>query len=232
MSVTSHASEGEDRHPAGQLPRDELVDYMVAVASMAAAGGKVHAEQIDGLRVSCKALELADRDVDRVIAAAAKPDEAQVEEVLARLKKSDLRFTLLTDLIILALVDGKYARAEREYAAQVARSLDIAEAQLAVFEKYADAAHRAAGAGSSSGLDFKKLGGDVSASIVSVGVPIAAVAAAGSVSGLSAAGVTSGLAALGAGMGMVPGLGVAVAAGVGSYFAFRWVYAKATKEKR
>ena len=46
--------------------------------------------------------------------------------------------------------------------------------------------------------------------MTAVGVPIAAVVYSGSVVGLSAAGITSGLAALGLGLGMVPGIGVAI----------------------
>ncbi|NJN17765.1 MAG: TerB family tellurite resistance protein [Oscillochloris sp.] len=51
------------------------------------------------------------------------------------------------------------------------------------------------------------------AGLAAVGVPLAAMYVSGSVIGLSAAGITSGLAALGLGLGMVPGIGVAVLLG-------------------
>ncbi|NTV62568.1 MAG: hypothetical protein HGA65_03395 [Oscillochloris sp.] len=59
------------------------------------------------------------------------------------------------------------------------------------------------------------------AGLAAVGVPIAAVYASGSVIGLSAAGITSGLAALGLGLGMVPGIGVAVLLGTGVFLGVR-----------
>ncbi|PDW00798.1 hypothetical protein [Candidatus Viridilinea mediisalina] len=55
------------------------------------------------------------------------------------------------------------------------------------------------------------------AGLAAVGVPIAAVYVSGSVIGLSAAGITSGLAALGLGLGMVPGIGIAVLLGTGAF---------------
>jgi uncharacterized tellurite resistance protein B-like protein len=59
------------------------------------------------------------------------------------------------------------------------------------------------------------------AGLAAVGVPIAAVYASGSIIGLSAAGITSGLAALGLGLGMVPGIGVAVLLGTGVFLGVR-----------
>lgn len=51
------------------------------------------------------------------------------------------------------------------------------------------------------------------AGLGAVGIPVAGVYFSGSVIGLSAAGITSGLAALGLGLGMVPGIGVAIVIG-------------------
>lgn len=59
------------------------------------------------------------------------------------------------------------------------------------------------------------------AGLAAVGVPLAAVYASGSVLGLSAAGITSGLAALGLGLGMVPGIGIAVLLGTGVFLGVR-----------
>ncbi|MBX0330816.1 TerB family tellurite resistance protein [Oscillochloris sp. ZM17-4] len=61
------------------------------------------------------------------------------------------------------------------------------------------------------------------AGLTAVGVPITAVYISGSVFGLSAAGITSGLAALGLGLGMVPGIGVAVLLGAGIFMGVRYL---------
>lgn len=51
------------------------------------------------------------------------------------------------------------------------------------------------------------------AGLGAVGVPIAAVYFSGSIIGLSAAGITGGLSAVGLGLGMIPGIGVAIVLG-------------------
>jgi len=55
------------------------------------------------------------------------------------------------------------------------------------------------------------------AGLAAVGVPIATVYLSGSVIGLSGAGITSGLAALGLGLGIVPGIGIAILLGTSIY---------------
>ena len=86
-----------------------------------------------------------------------------------------------------------------------------------------DAVREAQEGGDSTG-DLKALGRDVTAGLAAAGVPITAVAMAGTVSGLSAAGITSGLAALGLGLGMTAGIGAVAAIGTGAYFGVRWLY--------
>lgn len=68
------------------------------------------------------------------------------------------------------------------------------------------------------------------AGLAAVGVPIAIVYVSGSVIGLSAAGITSGLAALGLGLGMVPGIGIAVLLGTGVFLGVRALLDAATQD--
>jgi hypothetical protein len=105
----------------------------------------------------------------------------------------------------------------------LASQLKVNDEQISAMRQYVDAVLQAKAVGASDG-NLKKLGGEVAASLASVGVPVGAVAVSGSVFGLSAAGITSGLAALGMGLGMVPGIGVAVGIGVGAYFAVKWLW--------
>ena len=77
---------------------------------------------------------------------------------------------------------------------------------------------------------------DVAKSAVSgmtaVGIPIAAVVYSGAVVGLSAAGITSGLAALGLGLGMIPGIGVAILLGAGIFVGLNALLDTGNKRKR
>ena len=215
-------------HPAHDLPLRERVDYMVVVAAVAAADGTVVAAELGALRDKCKDLGLGASDIGEVIAAAEQPDSVRVVEIATRLRRSPLRFTLVTDLIFMAYADDKFAASEWTEIVTIAKVLDISEEQVTSLTKYVRAVRDAASAEGVGARDFKKLGGDVAASLASAGIPIAAVAAAG-VPGLSAAGITSGLAALGLGLGMTAGIGAVVAIGVSSYFGVRWLYRKVVR---
>jgi hypothetical protein len=84
------------------------------------------------------------------------------------------------------------------------------------------------------GLDdnaAEKILKNAASGLAAVGVPIAAVYFSGTVVGLSAAGITSGLAALGLGLGMIPGIGVAIVIGVGVYLGLKKLLGDRKKEK-
>jgi uncharacterized tellurite resistance protein B-like protein len=221
--MSTETSKG--KHPATKLPLQERVDYMTVVAAMAAADGELAATEVDSLRKACHDLGLGPREMGEVIAAAERPDEVHVKQVVARLRSSDLRFTLMTDLFFMAYADDKLVEAEKHKLGELADALSITKEQRLAIKKYVEAVRKAATAQGVSAEELKQLGGTVAASLGSAGIPIAAVAVLG-VPGLSAAGITSGLAALGLGLGMASGIGVAVAIGVGSFFGIRWLYKK------
>jgi len=158
------------------------------------------------------------------MAAASHPDKARIDEVVVRLKSSELRFTLVTDMIFIAYADNEFADAEKKEIAAIADALGVNEGQVAAVVKYVEGVRKALEAKGVDNEDLKKLGGELAAGLASAGVPIAAIAVTGSVFGLSAAGITSGLAALGLGLGMATGVGVVVGIGVGAYFGVRWLY--------
>ena len=224
------SEEGDDmakpKHPATKLPLAERVDYLTVVAAMVTADGEVSDSELGKLRQYCKDLDLGPAEIGQVMTDAEQPNQVQIREITSRLKSSELRFTLMTDLLFMAFADGKFVEAEEREVAALADALVITGEQLTAIKKYVQTVLKAQRTAGGTDHQWQKLGGDVAASLASAGVPIAAVAVSGSVFGLSAAGITSGLAALGLGMGMATGLGVAVGIGVGSYFSVRWAYRK------
>jgi uncharacterized tellurite resistance protein B-like protein len=213
-----------------KLPSKERAAYLRVIASLAALDGEVSDAEIAHLRRACKDLELTPAQMGRVIASAEAPDKAMVRDAVRQLAGSQLRFTLLSDLLFIAHADGRYSEEERSEVAAVADALGITKAQRSAVDKYVTAVMKAGKAKGVGAEALKKLGGEVAAGLAATGVPIAAVAASGSVAGLSAAGITSGLAALGMGLGMTTGIGVVVGIGVASYFGVRWLSKKLLKE--
>jgi len=214
-------------HPLYYYSEEEKVDYLMIIASVSSADGEVSDEEILKLREICKSVELSSKSIGNVIAAAEGLSDSELTEILDRLKKSDLKFTLLSDMIFLAYVDDDYDEYENQYIEGIAKQLKIKKDQLEAIKKYVNAVRKAQNSKDTK-ESLKELGGDVAASLATTGVPIAAVAVSGSVFGLSATGITSGLAALGMGLGMTTGIGVVAALGAGSYFGVRWLYKKAT----
>jgi len=81
--MSTETSKG--KHPATKLPLQERVDYMTVVAAMAAADGELAATEVDHSEKPVTTSVLAPRD-GRVIAAAERPDEVHVKQVVARLR--------------------------------------------------------------------------------------------------------------------------------------------------
>lgn len=127
-----------------------------------------------------------------------------------------IRYGLMVNLIEVALANDLIARKQRQAIAAAGQLLAISEDQVAAIEQFVRKMRvlRLRGLDDSYAAEAAK---QAVAGLSAVGVPIAAVYLSGSVIGLSAAGITSGLAALGLGLGMVPGIGVAVLLGTGIY---------------
>jgi len=128
-----------------------------------------------------------------------------------------VRFGAMLHLIDIANADDIVEDSEQELLTKARMALNVNDEQyeaLAEFSKVAKEV-RDRGIDDEVGKDMLKR---AAGGLTSVGVPIAAVYFSGSVIGLSAAGITSGLAALGLGLGMVPGIGVAVLLGAAVYF--------------
>ena len=214
---------GEKKHPMAELPEEKRVDYLRAVATVAACDGAVSDDEVKQIRSLCKTLELNDKATGKVMGALYDPDSVPLNQILGEYSHHEDRFTLLTDALFLVYSDGPVVTSEKTAITTMAQDLRIDDNQIAAMRQYVEAARRASEGGDTE-TDLKKLGSEVAATLASVGVPVGAVAVSGSVFGLSAAGVTSGLAALGLGLGMVPGLGVAIGIGVASYYGVKWLY--------
>lgn len=203
-------------HPALTLPRQERVDYLTVVASLAAADGRVDAAELESLRGWCRTLGLDVDEEAKVLEAAEHPDAAELQTVVARLNRSPLRFTVIADLLFIAHADGVYDATERDELAGLCEALHVAPHQVSAIEAYVGAALAARGA------DEEDEHGMTPAAVLErAQVPIGPIALGGSVGGLSGAGVLTGLAALGVGAGVAAGLGVAAAIGLGSFLAIQ-----------
>lgn len=127
-----------------------------------------------------------------------------------------MRYGLMVNLIEVALANDLIAPEQREAITAAGLLLQVSPTQVEAIEQFVRRMRdlRLRGLDDSYAAEAAK---QAAAGLSAVGVPIAAVYLSGSVIGFSAAGITSGLAALGLGLGMVPGIGVAILLGTGVY---------------
>jgi len=198
------------------LPEAQRAAFYGALFAMAAADGTINKDELQQIFTLI--------DLDGVSAGGRRAIQGYIVQpprlldTLQALSLGDevLRYRLMVDLVDVAWANDLVAP-EQRYALEVAgRELRITAAQLAAIEQFVGQLRRLR----ERGIDDSYAAAatkQAAASLAAVGVPLAAVYLSGSVIGLSAAGITSGLAALGLGLGMVPGIGVAILVGTGIY---------------
>lgn len=219
------------KHPLSSYPEKDKTAFLSVIAVIASADNEVSDSEISNLRSVCKELELSPEGIGKVIEAAENPDSVPVKSYIEKLGTSDLRFTLITDMLHLAYADSTFSETEKTKIHTIAQTMGVGADQVNAMERYVKTVRKAMKNEKGTKDEWKNLGAEVAGGLASAGVPIVAVAASGSVVGLSAAGVTSGLAALGLGMGMVPGIGIAVAIGIASYIGVRALFKKLSGAK-
>lgn len=204
------------------LPEHQRVAFAGALFAMAVADGEIDKDEIqlifevtdlDGLSVESR------RTIQHyIIEPPAFTDTLAPFEVAVE----PLRCALMLNLFEVALANDLLER-EQEYLLLIAQpKLGISDAHYQAIQRFVkELRHiRLRGLDDNVAAELAK---NAAAGLPAVGVPIAAVYLSGSVMGLSAAGITSGLAAVGLGLGMVPGIGVAVLLGTGIFMGVRYL---------
>lgn len=196
-------------HPLLAYPEAERVAYLSLIAELSNVDSTFDDEEKRHLDDQLNAFEISNEGKAKVYAAVFDLKEERRKEVLETLHalgNSDLRFTLIADLFLLALSNGAISVEELEYVHDVGDQLGITKDQLMAIKDVQ--LHLWQLRSTPSNTDaFKAMLKECASNLAAAGVPIAAIAGSGSVFGLSAAGITSGLAALGGliGGGMLAG---------------------------
>lgn len=227
--MTDHAS-----HPILSYPEEARIAYVSLLGELCYVDRQFDDQERMQLEQQMNALDISDQGKARVYAAVYDLRDSHREAIIAGIKAlsdSDLRFTLITDLFIIALANNYISVEEQDYVFEIGRKLGVEDEQIKAIKQVQFGLWQLRNTPSDSD-SFKKLIKESAANLAGAGVPIAAVAASGSVFGLSAAGITSGLAALGAlvGGGMLAGTVLVVPAiAVGSVWGVKKLVDLVTK---
>lgn len=196
-------------HPILAYPEEARIAYISLLGELCYVDRQFDEHERKLLDEQMEKLEISDQGKARVYAAVYDLRDSHREVIIAGIKAlsdSDLRFTLIADLFIMALANDYISVEEQDYVFTVGRQLHVEDEQIKAIKQVQFSLWQLRNTPSDSD-SFKKLVKECAGNLAGAGVPIAAIAASGSVFGLSAAGITSGLAALGAlvGGGMLAG---------------------------
>jgi uncharacterized tellurite resistance protein B-like protein len=221
-----------DAHPAIASPMRVRIDYARVVASVATIDQGLDPQEIASLRRLCGALGLPPGATEGVVLFAQAPQADKVRESVEALRDTDLRLTVITDVVALAMADGKYHIAERKQIHALAALLLVSEPEVAAIEDYVSRSLNADE--NTEGRIVTDLdhvdesavvayGGEIAASLAAACVPLAMVWLY-SPRGLSITGVSAALTRLGFGFGPLAGVAIDVGLGLCAYAAVRLLF--------
>ena len=114
--------------------------YLAAIASLATADRVASAEEMEHLNQLSDAASLSGEQQQLVEKAAVEMQADDLHECLNILKGSDLRYSLITDLIAFAKSDQKFSREEEEGVDMIAQYLGVDEKQYSLLGEFAEEA--------------------------------------------------------------------------------------------
>jgi len=123
-----------------KYPAAQRAAYLGAIASLLTADQQASQAEAEFLSHLAQATGLSQQDAQHVVDAALDPNNGTLKRDLTTLKGSDLRFSLIQDLIAFAQSDGQYTDAEQERIGQMAQFLGVTEEQFDALHQYQQAA--------------------------------------------------------------------------------------------
>jgi uncharacterized tellurite resistance protein B-like protein len=195
-------------HPLRPYPTEEKIAYLSLVAVMAAADGLFASEEREGLQELCYAVGLRETEVSGVIAFAETVEPFSLEETLISLRYSELRFTLMTDVLFMAYADHTVTKEEEQEIVRFSGFLAISSEQVKSLRHYVEAVLAFGAEREKEDSCWDSIGQELRESWGFLGVPAGAVLIAG---GLMGGGVA--VAAAGLGLGAAGGMAAAFVLG-------------------
>ena len=122
----------------------EKTAYLSAIASLATADHQASGTETQFLQALAQQAGLSGGATQQVLAAAQDASNQSIQQHLDALKGSDLRFSLVTDLISFARADGAYANDEEAMIGKMSQYLGINAEQKQVLENVVDQAEQVA----------------------------------------------------------------------------------------
>lgn len=114
--------------------------YLAALASLSTADRQASQEELDHLREVSRAAGLSPQQEQFILQSATSISGEELKKCLDVLKTSQLRFSLITDLIALAKADENYTEDEKENIEKIAQYLGVSTSQVNVLDEFVNKA--------------------------------------------------------------------------------------------
>jgi uncharacterized tellurite resistance protein B-like protein len=114
----------------------EKAAYLGALAALATADREATGQELDHFREIAQAAGLSPELEQEILHAAQDVSGQDLKKCLDVLKTSDLRYSLITDLIALAKADDSYTEDEKRNIEKVSRYLQVDQNQFSVLDQY------------------------------------------------------------------------------------------------
>jgi uncharacterized tellurite resistance protein B-like protein len=118
----------------------EKAAYLVALTSLATADRRASEEELEQIREMSHAAGLSPEQEQLVLHSAEDVSGEDLTKALDVLKNSELRFSLVADLIALAKADDSYTTEEKTNIEKIARYLKVEQSQFSVLDQFVDRA--------------------------------------------------------------------------------------------
>ena len=230
-------SEEQKKHPLEEYSENEQIAYLSILSAVCYVDkefGDKEKRQLDVLLAQLKISDVGKAKIYSSVFNLQREDKLANLEAIQILGNTELKYTLISDLCLFSLVDSKFSDDEYQYILGIGEVLGITQEQVDAIKSIQESLYKIKDIPPNS-EKYKHLIKDSAAKLAGVGVPVAAIAASGSMFGLSAAGITSGLAALGGlvGGGMLLGAVVVVPAiALGAAFGVKKLFDVVWKDKK
>jgi uncharacterized tellurite resistance protein B-like protein len=130
----------QDTHILKDYSDQEKTAYIASIASIATADRQASEDEIEFLQALTDSAGLSAADEQVVLQSARDASTATLQSHLSILKNSNLRFSLISDIISFAKADGHYTPDEETKIKQIAAYLNINDSQYSALNEFVDTA--------------------------------------------------------------------------------------------
>jgi uncharacterized tellurite resistance protein B-like protein len=130
----------ENTHVLEGYSDQEKGAYLGAVASIATADRQASEEEMQYIAALCEAADISETQKEAVMRAANELSGEELKKCLDILKNSDLKYSLVTDVIAFAKADNNYAAEEQKRVEEISQYLEVNQTQFSLLNEFTEKA--------------------------------------------------------------------------------------------